>query len=182
MTDVLKGFSIAGLKADQPYLKLIEKTLNSFLKSAQQKVESIAVEKAKRIAGVSVAPVQYTLSGQQALDFLLRADGDVYRVKLNGKDYPLTGDLNPDTDSTFKAAIKELARAVITGQAKFTAKLEKESNSLLQPRQKPNSSVMNIAQQLKANADLELQLDNEIVKLTAQRDELKSRLDGLRSA
>lgn len=178
MAGELKGFSLAGLKQDNPFIQLIQKTLNSYLKTVKQKVESIDIQKVKRPSGVSVVPVDFVLTGQQTLTLLLRADGDVYRAQINGKDYPFTGVLDPDSSDLFGKAIKELARGIIKGQVAYTKKLEKESSSILQPKiNATRTPPKNVNQQIKANADEELQLDNEIEKLTAERDALKTKLE-----
>ena len=111
MAGELKGFSLAGLKQDNPFIKLIQKTLNSYLKTVNQKVESIDIQKVKRPSGVSVVPVDFVLTGQQTLTLLLRADGDVYRAQINGKDYPFTGVLNPDSSDLFGKAINPIPLA-----------------------------------------------------------------------
>lgn len=139
----------------------------------------VEVQKVKRIAGVSVRPVEFGFSDGQNVVVFLRAGGTSYLVKINGKDFPLVGDLHPDEDTTFKSAIKQIAMFVVKGSLAFTKKLESKSTaSLSQPTGASSKTPpRNIAQTIKDNGVLIEQLENRIEELSSQRDILKSQFE-----
>lgn len=63
-----------------------------------------------------------TLENGQMVTFLVRQDGDVFRVLVNGKRPSTKGDLSKLIPQTFKEAIGEIATKIRFGQAAFDKK------------------------------------------------------------
>lgn len=63
-------------------------------KAVGQDVAIVNIEKGSRKTGVSVRPVTFVLGDSQSVSFLVRQGGDIYRVQINGKDFPFNGDLS----------------------------------------------------------------------------------------
>lgn len=175
----LKGFSLASLTEKNSYIKLLESSLKNAVRTGKIDLIKVEVQKVKRIAGVSVRPVEFGFSDGQNVVVFLRAGGTSYLVKINGKDFPLVGDLHPDEDTTFKSAIKQIAMFVVKGSLAFTEKLEAKSTaSLSQPTGASGKTPpRNIAQNIKDNNVLIEQLENKVDALIVQRDTLKQQVE-----
>lgn len=175
----LKGFSLASLTEKNSYIKQLESSLKNAVRTGKIDLIKVEVQKVKRIAGVSVRPVEFGFSDGQNVVVFLRAGGTSYLVKINGKDFPLVGDLHPDEDTTFTSAIKQIAMFVVKGSLAFTKKLEAKSNaSLSQPSGAGGKTPpRNIAQSIKDNGVLIEQLQNRVNELATQRDVLKNQVE-----
>jgi len=175
----LKGFSLASLTEKNEYIKLLESSLKNAVRTGKIDLIKVEVQKIKRVAGVSVRPVEFSFSDGQNVVVMLRAGGTSYAVKINGKDLPLVGDLHPDEDTTFKSAIKQIAMFVVKGSLAFTKKLEAKSTaSLSQPSGASGKTPpRNIAQNIKDNNVLIEQLENKVDALIVQRDALKQQVE-----
>jgi len=177
----LKGFSLASLTEKNEYIKLLESSLKNAVRTGKIDLIKVEVQKVKRIAGVSVRPVEFGFSDSQNVVVFLRAGGTSYLVKINGKDFPLVGDLHPDEDTTYKAAIKQIASFVVKGSLAFTTKLETKSTaSLSQPTGASSKTPpRNVTQNIKDNNVLIEQLQNRVNDLATQRDTLKQQVEQL---
>lgn len=105
---------IATLKNDQPEVKSVAKAL---AKATGQTVPIINIgEKVKRESNVSTRSVEFMLSGNQKVLFLVRQGGDVFRVKINGKDFPFEGNLSlsPEAKAPAKSsAVKQGGAGIV---------------------------------------------------------------------
>jgi hypothetical protein len=148
-----------------------------------QPVALINVLKAKRPSGVSVRPVEFVLGGSQTVTFLIRQGGDVYRVQINGKDFPLTGDVTLSNEKyqkqSFDLALKQIGDAIRTGQKAFDKKQERQK--VVIPKDPNKATPKNTTQQLKQAQQLEAELLETIATKTQQRDDLKARVEQKRN-
>lgn len=147
-----------------------------------QRVPIINVLKSTRKSGVSVRPVIFVLEGGQEVSFLVRQGGDVFRVQINGKDFPLTGDITLDQGryqkQSFDLAIKQIADAVRKGQAAFDKK--KTTAKIVTPPAKDDKGrtiPKNTTQMLKQVIAEEAEIDAVITQKTEQRDTMKLQLE-----
>ncbi len=163
----------AGLSESTPYLVKIQKMLAD---QAGQAVPFVVVNKVKRVTGVSVKPVDMTLENGQMVTFLVRQDGDVFRVLVNGKDFPMKGDLSADTPQTFKEAIGEIATKIRSGQAAFD---KKQAAVKVTIPKEPGAATAKASatNRLKDAQQQEADLDSQIAAKTGERDTLKHRLE-----
>ena len=151
-------------------------------KAVGQDVAIVNIEKGSRKTGVSVRPVTFVLGDSQSVSFLVRQGGDIYRVQINGKDFPLTGDVTLDQGQyqkqSFDLAIKQIAEAIRNGAAAF---YKKQQAIKVKPEQKKDENgrvaPQNTTQMLKKIVADEAELDAVIAQKTEQRDILKNQLD-----
>lgn len=171
-------------------------------KAVGQDVAIVNIEKGSRKTGVSVRPVTFVLGDSQSVSFLVRQGGDIYRVQINGKDFPFNGDLSlraatdkadpksPKTSAvrnggagfveskTFQQTIQQIADAVRNGAAAF---YKKQQAIKVKPEQKKDENgrvaPQNTTQMLKKIVADEAELDAVIAQKTEQRDILKNQLD-----
>lgn len=181
---------ITALRADQPEIKAVAKALG---KATGQTVAMINIgDKVKRETEISTRTVEFVLSGNQKVTFLVRQGGDVFRTKINGKDFPVEGylSLKPEAKSPAKSsAIKQggagmveskgfdhaigmIGSAIRNGQAAFDKKLMAEK--VIVPKSttsnSPTKQLQNIQSQLS-------ELDQQIAEKTAKRDEMKAMVE-----
>lgn len=88
----MSKLNIEGLTDKTPEVVKLRTALE---KATGQQVAIVNVEKSSRKSGVSVRPVAFVLGDEsQIVTFLVRQGGDIYRVQINGKDFPFNGDLS----------------------------------------------------------------------------------------
>lgn len=176
----MSKLNIEGLTDKTPEVVKLRTALE---KATGQQVAIVNVEKSSRKSGVSVRPVAFVLGDEsQIVTFLVRQGGDIYRVQINGKDFPLTGDITLSSETyqkkSFNLAISQIADAVRNGAAAFRKKQQaikippatkKDKNGRVTPK--------NTTQMLKQIVAEEAELDAVINTKTDQRDNLKIQLD-----
>jgi len=110
--------------------KLVADFSKRLSRSTKQKIVDTAVEKVKRLSGASVRPVSMALENGQTVKIYLRLvdNGekyDIFRIDVNGKMIPLSGDFDNSYSDSFNASVDALATMINTGQKKFDAKRAK---------------------------------------------------------
>jgi hypothetical protein len=203
----MADFDIANITETHPALKKLRDALAD---ATMQRIPLVNIDlKPKRVAGVSTRAVTMQLEGSQTVTFVFRQGGDVYRVKINDKDFAFSGDLSLKSASeskptaaapkssaikqggagfveskTFKQAINQLANAITSGQKAFSAKVNAAGGKTPPPRKGGGSSdttPKNVTQKLKhAKAQIE-DLDTQIVQKVQVRDDLKNQIIALQS-
>jgi hypothetical protein len=175
----MSDLQIEGLSDQSPTVKTLQAALE---KATGQQVPIVNVLKPTRKSGVSVRPIELVLAGGQAVTFLVRQGGDVYRVQINGKDFPLTGDitLSPEKyqKQSFDLAMKQIAESIRTGQAAFDKK--KTTAKVVIPPAKDDKGrtiPKNTTQMLKQVMAEEAEIDAVITQKTEQRDTMKLQLE-----
>lgn len=195
----MSDFKIEDLSDQSPTVKTLQAAL---AKATGQQVPIVNVLKGNRKSGVSVRPIELVLAGGQAVTFLVRQGGDVYRVQINGKDFPYNGDLSlgSATDKsapkspkstairqggagfveakTFQDVMAQIATAIRTGQAAFDKK--KTTAKVVIPPSKDEqgrTAPKNTTQMLKQVMAEEAEIDAVITQKTEQRDTMKLQLE-----
>lgn len=172
---------ISQLSGDQAEIKRLVKALE---KATGQKMAMLNIaDKTRREAGISTRGVEIVLSGNQKVLFLVRQGGDVFRVKINDKDFPVEGhlSLNPEPVTPAKSsAVKQGGAGIVeskgfdhamaliganvrNGQAAFTKKLNTEKVIVPTGNRQPS-----VTKQLADTNDQLAELDKTIAEKTQQ--------------
>lgn len=155
--------------------------------SAKEKIVATEVEKVKRISGASVRPVSMALENGQTVKIYLRLvdDGakyDIFRIDVNGKMIPLSGDFDNSYDDSFNASVDALATMIKTGQKKFDAKRAKMKVRKTPASGGSSNRPMNKAQQRNALFDEIKELDVIIKNKATEKDELTEQLAKIKAS
>lgn len=113
---------LADLSEKTPLIKDFSQYL---AKSVGESIVTTVISKAKRISGVSATPIDFNLENGQVVTAYIRVVDekyDMYRVDVNGKQLPTTGDLDNTYKPSFKKSVDEIANFVKKGQAAFDKK------------------------------------------------------------
>lgn len=164
----MSEFNLVAMTEQSPIVKKLSAGL---AKATGQAIPYVTVEKVKRTAGVSTREVGLGLENGQKVAFLLKADGDIFRVLLNDKDLPLKGDFSP---STFNAAMTEIAGKVRDKQKAFDKQQQKAVVKI--PRAAGVTGVETTTAKLRAAKALEAQVDEATTQAMAEQEQLKAKL------
>lgn len=166
------SLNLATVTPNTPYIKKIKAALE---KATGQAIPLVEVKKVQRKAGVSVVPVFLVFAGGQELTLFARASADVIKAELNGKDIILPGDFSDDYQQTFDNAVSGLAKLIRESQSKVEQQNQKAKVKL------PPRKNRSIQQQIGDKREEEKQLDQELIDMTAQRDQLQVQLEQAQS-
>lgn len=140
------------------------KRVTSLLERAGLKVVDVASDgKTRRLAGVSFREVTISFADSQKLALRVKATGDVYEVRINGKQTPVS-----QQDDAAKA-IGELAGLIDRGRARFQKRLAAM-------RMRPPESARTAAPKLKER------LQQQIAEVDSQIEAAKEELAELATA
>lgn len=131
-------------------------------KSVGEAIVAIVVNKAKRISGVSATPVDFNLENGQVVTAYIRVVDekyDMYRVDVNGKQLPTTGDLDNEYKPSFKKSVDEIANFVKRGQAGFDKKQASTKVRVASSNRNASVSMAKQIQELKVQSQ---ELDNQL--------------------
>lgn len=158
---------------------LIKDFKQRLAKTLGESVVAVIIGKVKRTGGISALPVDFNLeNGQQVTTYLRVIDEkpDMYRIDINGKQIPTTGDFSNEYKPSFNKSVDEIAMFVKTGQTAFNAKVAKQK--VKSPIAKnPNLSITKKIEQFNQQAD---KLDHQIELKTAEKQGLENRLAGIK--
>lgn len=132
----MPAFNLNSLSETTPLIKTLKTGLQ---KAIGEAITSTVFQKVKRVAGESTRDVDLKLENGQKITVIIRQSGDVVRVKVNDKDFPMSGDLDPDYKPTFNESLKEIAQKIKTGQSAFETRRKREKVNI--PR-KPSQSIL----------------------------------------
>jgi hypothetical protein len=194
----MAAFDLVNVNDGSPLVKQFKIAL---AKASGQQVISFIPHKMKKVSGESTKDLVFALENGQTVTLVVRTDGDVIRVKINGKDTPIKSDLfhfaadgftaiNPgkmpnygvaantaDKNSVagvFSKAVNEIAERVRAGQPAFDKRKEQEKVTITRTAAAKNTSTPAKTKELKESIS---QLDTSLVAKTAQRDALKQRIE-----
>lgn len=161
--------------------KLVADFSKRLSRSTKEKIVATEVEKTKRISGASVRPVSMALENGQTVKIYLRLvdNGekyDIFRIDVNGKMIPLSGDFDNGYDDSFNASVDALATMIKTGQKKFDAKRAKMKVRKTPAKSGGGNRPMNKAQQRNALLDEIKDLDVIIQNKETEKAELTEQL------
>lgn len=163
---------------------LVRDFVKRLTQSAKQSIPIVDVEKIKRISGASVRPVLLSLENGQSLKLYLRLAGtedkiDIFRIDLNGKQVPISGDFDNSYMPAFNASVDAIANTIRGGQKAFSAKAAKQK--VRPTKTTTRSSPKNRAQQRNALLEEAKELDQVIAMKTKEKSELSAQLEQLNS-
>ena len=158
---------------------LVKDFVARLAKSAKQAIPIVEIEKTKRLAGATVRPVLMVLENGQEARIYLRLAGegdklDIYRIDLNTKQIPISGDFDNSYKPSFNLSVDAIAAMITSGQKAFTAKMAKTKTKAAP---KTGSAPKNIAQQHKEALEQSADLDKVIAAKTKEKEQLTEQLD-----
>lgn len=156
---------LADLSEKTPLIKDFSQYL---AKSVGESIVTTVIGKAKRISGVSATPVDFNLENGQVVTTYIRVIDDkfdMYRVDVNGKQLPTTGDLDNEYKPSFKKSVDEIGNFVKRGQAGFD---KKQASTKVRVASSRNASV-SMAKQIQELKVQSKELDNQLA--TAEQTE-----------
>jgi hypothetical protein len=197
----MANFDLVNVNENSP---LVKQFIERISKATGQIVTAFIAQKMKKIASEATKDLDFVLENGQTITLVVRTDGDVVRVKLNGKDLPLKSELfhfsadtfeqvNPQKNgrytlaaneadrkspaSVFAKAVEEIATRVRQNQAAFDKRQAQEKVVIPKKTGGSNTSSTSVSvrtKEVRSNLD---HLDKEIIEKTALRDELKGKLE-----
>ena len=159
---------------------LVKDFVQRLSKTAKQKT-FVEILRTSRVSGASAKPIHIALEGGQVVKVYIReapdaanADGlDIFRIDVNGKTQPTTGDFDNSYKPAFNASVDEIAGIVTRNQTAFSqrrarAKVTKSSRS---------RAPQNKAQMLQTLNDESVELDKIIEVKTKEKTTLEAKLE-----
>ncbi len=144
-------------------------------KTTKQRAISVVAHKARRVSGVSARSFEIHLENGQVVAVwvrILNDAPDIFRIDLNAKQLPTTGDFSVDYMPAFNQSVDEVAVNVVQGQSAFDKK-----RAAVKVKRAPTKGLVSQRQQL---IDLQRQADDLQRRIDANQDkidELKSRIN-----
>ena len=182
---------LSDITADTKIIKDFSKRLAT---STKEVIVSTIVGKAKRTSGISTIPVDFNMENGQLVTIYTRiitqqdvnyqSEGksakknqaypptsrdmiDIFRVDINNKQMPTTGDFDNSYKPSFNKAVDEVADFVKNGQVAFD---KKRSAVKVAPTKNNNNSLLALGKQIQALQQKAKELD---VIIESKRGELK---------
>jgi len=158
-------------------------------KSTKQAIPIVEVGKTARVSGASARPVDMVLENGQSVKVYLRVVSakdengkdverfDIFRIDINGKSIPLSGDYDNSYKPSFDASVTALGNMLRTGQNAFDKKRAKQK--IRKPRTGP--APKNKTQQLNELVNDAGELDKTIDIKTKEKAGLEQQLANLTS-
>ncbi|MBE0440615.1 hypothetical protein EI164_00790 [Psychrobacter sp. FME13] len=169
--------------------QLVKDFVNQLKKSTKQAIPIVEVGKTARVSGASARPVNMVLENGQTIKLFLRVVTakddknkdierfDIFRIDINGKAQPLSGDYDNSYRPAFDASVKALGNMLRTGQAAFDKKRAKQK--IRKPR--TGAAPKNKTQQLNELVNDAADLDKTIESKTKEKEGLEQQLNNLTS-
>ncbi|MDO4440570.1 MAG: hypothetical protein Q4B81_00120 [Moraxella sp.] len=157
----------------------IKEFVQRLAKSTKQRAISVVAHKAKRISGVSARPFDIHLENGQVVVVYVRTvneKADIFRIDLNGKQMPTTGDFGTEYMPAFYQSVDEVAAFVVRGQQAFDKKRAKVK--VKRPSAKPSQSM---SARLEALATQSVELDAQITAKQSKVDELYAQIEQIKA-
>lgn len=150
--------------------QLVKDFVNQLKKATKQAIPIVEVGKVARVSGASARPVNLVLENGQTVKLFLRVVTakddknkdterfDIFRIDINGKAQPLSGDYDNSYKPSFNASVTALGNMLRTNQNAFDKKRAKQK--IRKPRTGP--APKNKTQQLKELVNDAAELDKTI--------------------
>lgn len=162
-----------------PKTKLVSDFAKRLATSSKQAVPIVDVERVKRVSGASARPVKMVLENGQNVTIYLRVTDDhfdIFRIDINGKAQPLSGDFDNSYKPSFNASVDQIGATIRNGQAAFTKKL---ATKRVKPPMTAGKPPQNKSQQRNALIAESKALDEVIVTKNEQVTQLEGQLERL---
>lgn len=168
--------------------QLVKDFVNQLKKATKQAIPIVEVGKVARVSGASARPVNLVLENGQTVKLFLRVVSakddnkdierfDIFRIDVNGKAQPLSGDYDNSYRPAFDASVNALGNMLRTNQASFDKKRAKQKVS----KQRTGPAPKNKTQQLNETLNDASDLDKAIEIKTKEKEELEQQLTNLTS-
>ncbi|WP_410472103.1 hypothetical protein ACGTJS_11015 [Faucicola mancuniensis] len=157
---------------------LIKDFSNRLAKTTRQRIATVVINKIKRVSGVSSLPVDMNLENNQKVTCYIRIvdeKADMWRIDINGKQLPITGDLDNSYKPSFNKSVDDIAKAVVAGQKAFDKKMARQKT----PSVTRTSTKVSQTKQLEELAQQAQDLDNTITQKQAEKQTLSEQLQAL---
>lgn len=154
---------------------LVKDFYKRFEKSVKEKIVSSVLNKAKRVAGVSAIPIDLNLENGQVVTIYLRIiddKPDIFRVDVNGRQMPTTGDFSNEYKPSFNLSVDEVASFVRQGQSAFDKKRAKVKVKPISPKRE----TVSIKQQIQDFKSQSHELDQVISQKQLEKQALVDQL------
>jgi hypothetical protein len=148
--------------------KAVKQLKDALSKSAKQGIPFVTTSKATRKDGATIKPLDFGFENGQKVSFLVRQDGDIYRVLLNDKPLPLKSDY-----TMLKEMTVEIGKVVIDSQKSFSARMAKAIVKI----PKIANKVLTTKQRVAQLEQQEATIDASLAEAVTHRDELKAKLE-----
>lgn len=159
---------------------LVKDFTQRLAKSVKQAIVSVVIGKVKRTGGVSALPIDINLENGQVATPYLRLENDkpdIFRIDINGKQLPTTGDFSNEYKPSFNKSVDEVAQFIVRGQSSFDtnrtklkpARVSSQSESQTQKKQ---------LDELTAQAS---ELDQQIATKQGEKQVLQDKLTALKA-
>ncbi|WP_417212054.1 hypothetical protein [Acinetobacter venetianus] len=173
----MSTFSLASLTETTPIITQLKTALS---KAVSQAIVAIIIDqKLKKVGDEPTKTVTFNLENGQSAGFIFRKSGDVLRFLLNGKDRPITGDLDPNYKPSFNSAITEIADIIRGNQNKFDKAKAREKVKIPQTKKdKAATTTASIKQVTENISNLDQQLSeksDQLALMQRQYSEIQNR-------
>jgi len=196
----MANFDLVNISENSP---LVKQFMQRIGKATGQLVTSFIPQKMKKVAGEATKDLDFIVENGQTITLVVRTDGDVVRVKLNGKDLPMKNELfhfsadafqvmtpkqagnfslkanegdRKSPAAVFAKAVEEIAMKVRANQAAFDKRMAQEKVVIPRSSGGGSSGGGSVTAQTKEKRDSIDSLDKQIIELTEKRDDLKARI------
>lgn len=167
----MSDFNLATLTEQNAIVIQLKKAL---AKATAQNIVAVIVDpKIKKTDDEATKTVTLNFENGQSAGFLFRKSGDIVRFKLNGKDRPISGDLDPEYKPSFNAAITEIADLIRGNQSKFDKAKAREKVKIPQTKKE---QAQGTTAAMKTIAESMEKLDQQINEKIEQKDLLTRQL------
>ena len=174
---------------------LVKDFIQRLAKTTKQAVVTTIVGKVKRTGGVSALPIVINLENGQVVTIYTRIitdinqdikvvrpqppryTPDIFRVDVNGKQMPTTGDFSNDYKPSFNKSVDEVAQFIAQGQKAFDTK----RTALKPARIGGQSETMTQKKQLDELTAKAVELDQQIEIKQGEKQVLQDKLTTLKS-
>lgn len=138
------------------------KAKTAFKNAGYQVADLTVNDKIQKSAGVKYRSIVFAFHDSQKVEVWLKESGDVFKVKLNGREFPVAEQDN------HRKAVKEIAVALEAGSTAFQKKLAKAKMITPAARKTSNANTLKFLEQ--KNRDL----DEAIEATTAEIEQYRA--------
>lgn len=162
---------------------LLKQFRDRLAKATKQAIPIVNILKISRVSGASARPVELVLENGQTVKIYVRTVGDesdkldIFRIDINGKQTPLSGDYDNSYAPSFNASVDALGQTIIRGQAAFDKQQAKIKIKNIPKTAPPKNKV----QQLNALKEQVQELDAVIASKTEQKNQMAEKLEQIKA-
>jgi len=99
--------------------KALKKIQRLFASAGAETIEIEVDDKIRRTSGISYRTIHFTFADSQTVTMLIKRPGDIFKVKVNGRELPVR------SQDDHKAAVGEIVAKLNAGRTAFQKRLAK---------------------------------------------------------